>query len=72
MFKRKYFNGQIIDRPWLIYSETTGKVFCERCRLFQENNKDSYLESERFFILFNNPQQHRPLGVKNVYEYTII
>lgn len=46
MFERKHFNGQIINRPWLIYSEITGKVFCGPCRLFQEINNDSYLASE--------------------------
>ncbi|XP_025191154.1 zinc finger MYM-type protein 1-like [Melanaphis sacchari] len=48
MFERKHFNGQIINRPWLIYSEITGKVFCGPCRLFQEINNDLYLASEGY------------------------
>jgi len=45
MFERKHFNGQVIDRPWLIYSKTTGKEFCGPCRLFIQ---DSYLASEEY------------------------
>lgn len=48
MFQKKHFNGQIINRPWLIYSKITGKVFCGPCRLFQETNNDSYLASEGY------------------------
>ncbi|KAF0759466.1 zinc finger MYM-type protein 1-like [Aphis craccivora] len=48
MFERKHFNGQIINRPWLIYSKITGKVFCGPCRLFQETNNGSYLASEEY------------------------
>lgn len=48
MFERKHFNGQIINRPCLIYSEITGKVFCGPCRLFKKINNDSYLASEGY------------------------
>lgn len=48
MFERKHFNGQINNKPWLIYSEITGKVFCGPCRLFKEINNDSYLASEGY------------------------
>jgi len=33
-FVRKLTNGEIIRRDWLIYSHSTGKVFCYVCKLF--------------------------------------
>ena len=48
MFERKHFNRQIIDKLWLIYYKTAGKVFYGPCKFFQENNNDLYLASEGF------------------------
>lgn len=33
-FKTKLVNGQEIKRSYLIYSESTGKLFCVPCQLF--------------------------------------
>ncbi|KAJ8931973.1 hypothetical protein NQ314_015071 [Rhamnusium bicolor] len=33
-FIRKMANGEVKPRKWLIYSESTKKVFCGPCRLF--------------------------------------
>ena len=37
-FVRKLTNGEIVTRDWLLYSPSTGKVFCYVCRLFGINN----------------------------------
>ncbi|CAM2099986.1 unnamed protein product [Caretta caretta] len=31
-------NGEIIERPWLIYSPSTGCLFCFMCKLFSPNS----------------------------------
>lgn len=33
-FIRKLANGEIVSRDWLIYSPSTGKVFCYICKVF--------------------------------------
>ncbi|XP_065664514.1 zinc finger MYM-type protein 1-like [Hydra vulgaris] len=33
-FIRKLVNGEIVSRDWLIYSPSTGKVFCYICKIF--------------------------------------
>ena len=35
--KRKLPNGEIIDRPWIIYSVSNDKIFCFYCKIFQNN-----------------------------------
>lgn len=47
----KNFSGQKIDRLWLIYSEITGKLFCELCRCILNNYKNSYLTSKWYNVL---------------------
>jgi len=35
MFNRRWINGEIIVRSWLVYSPSLGVVFCRPCRIFQ-------------------------------------
>lgn len=35
IFTRKLINGEETQRTWLIYSESTGRIFCGACRLFK-------------------------------------
>lgn len=37
MFERKHKNGQIIDRVWLCFSPSTGKLYCFFCKLLTAN-----------------------------------
>uniref|UniRef100_A0A674JMD8 TTF-type domain-containing protein n=1 Tax=Terrapene triunguis TaxID=2587831 RepID=A0A674JMD8_9SAUR len=37
-FNQVFPNGEIIERPWLIYSPSTGCVFCFVCKLFSLNS----------------------------------
>lgn len=34
LFKRTLVNGEIENRDYLVYSESTGSVYCVPCRLF--------------------------------------
>ncbi|XP_065667637.1 uncharacterized protein LOC101237043 isoform X2 [Hydra vulgaris] len=45
--KRKLKNGEVIERPWLIYSESFDKVYCYYCKLF-DTNSDSALATSGF------------------------
>ena len=36
LFNRTLKNGEVIDREWLLYSPSTGSVFCFVCRLFSK------------------------------------
>ncbi|XP_047137427.1 zinc finger MYM-type protein 1-like [Hydra vulgaris] len=45
--QRKLKNGEVIERPWLIYSESFGKVYYYYCKLF-DTNSDSALATSRF------------------------
>ncbi|XP_065642774.1 uncharacterized protein LOC136074389 [Hydra vulgaris] len=45
--KRKFKNGEVIERPWLIYSESFDKVYCYYCKLF-DTNSDSALATSGF------------------------
>lgn len=44
--KRKLPNGEIVDRPWLIYSVSSDKIFCYYCKLF--DNAANALASSGF------------------------
>lgn len=46
MFEREMINGEKTTRSWLIYSQSSKKVFCGPCRLFDRNN--SKLATEGF------------------------
>ena len=43
-FLRKLANGELVARDWLIFSQSTGKVFCYVCKLFQSSNKDPLIK----------------------------
>ncbi|XP_047139209.1 zinc finger MYM-type protein 5-like [Hydra vulgaris] len=45
--KRKLKNGEVIERPQLIYSESFDKVYCYYCKLF-DTNSDSALATSGF------------------------
>ena len=34
MFEIKLVNGEIVKRSWLVYSESTGRVFVGACKLY--------------------------------------
>ena len=36
MFFRKFTNDETVERTWLVYSETSGKVYCSACKLFSD------------------------------------
>lgn len=56
--KRKLPNGEIIYRPWIIYSNKKNKIFCFYCRLFHENTTIALATSG-----FNNwPNIHTSLA----------
>uniref|UniRef100_A0A087X3D0 TTF-type domain-containing protein n=1 Tax=Poecilia formosa TaxID=48698 RepID=A0A087X3D0_POEFO len=44
-FKRKMLNGEYIERPWLLYSSSTGAAFCFACRIFSNANTQSNFET---------------------------
>ncbi|GBN69186.1 hypothetical protein AVEN_113615-1 [Araneus ventricosus] len=44
--KRKLPNGEIVDRPRLLYSASSDKIFCYNCKLFK--NSVSTLTSNGF------------------------
>uniref|UniRef100_A0A8C3IGQ8 TTF-type domain-containing protein n=1 Tax=Chrysemys picta bellii TaxID=8478 RepID=A0A8C3IGQ8_CHRPI len=45
--KRKLSNGEIVPRPWVIYSVSADKIFCYDCKIFC-NNVTSSLASNGF------------------------
>src|SRR5258705_118421 len=47
MFVRDMLNGEKASRTWLIFSESTGRVYCGPCRLF-DGQTDSQLSSEGY------------------------
>ncbi|KAF2900311.1 hypothetical protein ILUMI_05876, partial [Ignelater luminosus] len=55
---RKLSNGEIIYRPWIIYSELINKIFCFYCRLFG-NDTTSALTTTGFD---NWPNVHNRLA----------
>lgn len=34
LFQRRTTNGELVKREWLVYSPSTGNVFCQPCMLF--------------------------------------
>lgn len=44
MFQRKLPNGQVVNRDWMIYSESRGCVFCSPCLLL--NNKRNKVQKK--------------------------
>lgn len=43
VFSRILANGEKCMRNWLIYSESTGNVFCYVCKLFNKNNTNKFV-----------------------------
>ncbi|XP_068245391.1 zinc finger MYM-type protein 1-like [Palaemon carinicauda] len=37
MFYRKLENSETVKRSWMVYSESSGKVYCSACKLFSTN-----------------------------------
>lgn len=45
--KRKLPNGEYVDRPWIIYSQSADRIYCFYCKLFSMN-KTSALSASGF------------------------
>ena len=39
VFTRQLYNGEIVNRDWLLYSASQGSVYCFTCRLFSKKKK---------------------------------
>lgn len=37
LFFKKQINGEVVQRNWIFYSQSLGKIFCIFCKLFGEN-----------------------------------
>ena len=48
LLHRKLPDGEKIKREWLLYSPSTGKVFCFYCKLFECTNHSSMFSNEGF------------------------
>eukprot|EP00794_Sanderia_malayensis_P015939 gene15939-biopygen13560 len=48
LLHRKLPHGEKIKREWLLYSLSTGKVFCFYCKLFESTNHSSMFSNEGF------------------------
>lgn len=53
-------NGEKIKRDWLIYSQSTGQVFCKFCLIFQPENKSTF-----FSKVFNDWKNSFALAEKH-------
>lgn len=42
LFFQKRINGEIIQRTWIYYSQSLGKIFCKCCKLFGEKHSGSF------------------------------
>lgn len=45
---RKHLTGEKILRSWLLYSPTSGSIFCFACRLFNANSKSAFASDDGF------------------------
>lgn len=69
LFTRVLANGEKHDRKWLMYSESTGCVFCYVCKLFSTNaNEESkfvkngfsnWKKAKEMVNLHENSQEHK-------------
>lgn len=48
LFSCQLPNGEVFKRDWLVYSKSTGRVFCVPCCLFQAGNKRTSFSEEGF------------------------
>ena len=48
LLHRKMPDGEKIKREWLLYSPSTGKVFCFYCKLFESTNHSSMFSNKGF------------------------
>ncbi len=66
-FKRKHLNGASLPREWLLYSPSTGCVFCFACCLFREGDGkfpfqsgyNDWTHATRRFAKHENGDGHR-------------
>ena len=55
-------NGETASRDWLLYSPSTGKIFCFYCTLFGYSNPNTAAFSEKVFDDWKHPEtahQHK-------------
>lgn len=45
LFKVRHPNGEICERKWLIYSKSTGVVFCFACKLFDKKSENAFVKN---------------------------
>ena len=43
-FQRKLNNGEMCDRKWLMFSESTGSIFCYSCKLFSNDHTNAFVK----------------------------
>ncbi|KAJ8947987.1 hypothetical protein NQ314_008503, partial [Rhamnusium bicolor] len=64
-FIRKMANGEVKPRKWLIYSESTKKVFCGPCRLFSadaafaKEGVDEWKNLKKLLMIHENSTNHK-------------
>ena len=42
-FIKELINGKKVDRKWIMYSESTGNIFCYVCKLFTNASNSSHM-----------------------------
>ena len=48
LFFRDQLNGEKVQRDWICYSPSTGKLYCIICKLFSSPNEQSFLASSGY------------------------
>ena len=64
--KRTLQNGEVVDRPWLLYSVSSDKIFCFYCKIFKCNSKvkisscgyDNWWNIHKILNLHENSKEH--------------
>ena len=49
LFQRKTLNNEIVNRSWLCFSPTTGKVYCYPCKLVATGTEKGKLSTDGFY-----------------------
>lgn len=57
MFKRKCKNGDLIDRSWLCFSPSKGRLFCSVCKLMSSTSSQTQFNTEGFFNWKNSNER---------------